>query len=107
MMGLHDATKTIRRKVGPTALEIEDIPNLAEDDGWVEEDGECPECGSREWSNTRYGTYSENVYYTFGDSRWIENEGMEGTGQDDEEGWQCTSGHSATDTINELFEDIS
>jgi hypothetical protein len=108
-MGLHSAITP--KPLPPAAVPLnfrfaqhdDDEENVHYED---EDGGECPECGSYSWGNTFYGGYAENMRYTFGQSAYMDSDGMEQQGVDDSEGWECENGHSATQLIADMLSEI-
>jgi hypothetical protein len=99
-VGLHQAIKpTAPEPAYQFAEEPED-----DEDNFNEEDGQCQECGSTSWQILTYGRYSQWGYYTFGSrSRYVDYDSMETEGIDDDDGWECENGHSATTLIEEML----
>jgi len=104
-MGLHSATRhnpTIRINVD-SAGGSSDFQFVPEDEEYDEDDGQCPECGTRSWSRVIYGRYSQMAYYTFGTSRYTDYDNLNTEDTDDADSWTCENGHYATDAIHEML----
>ena len=102
-MGLHQAT-TIAIPQPEHGVFVEEDED--EDDFSDEDNGECPECGSYSYTVRQYGRYSQTAYYTFGQSRYMDYDGIETNTVDDDDGWECAAGHRATDLISEMLRDL-
>lgn len=98
-MGLHQSLNA--PKPEPRRFESADV------DEEEREDGACPECGTTSWGNYGYGRYSQNMYYTFGQSRYVEYDNLDTEGIDESDGWQCENGHSATDDVQEVLDQLA
>ena len=83
------------------ALDDADIDNSVQD--WDENEGECPVCGNNSWTSMTYGQYSQVAMFTFGRSRYVDYDGMETQGIEDQEAWQCDNGHNASETISDML----
>lgn len=98
-MSLHNRTKT------PTPERPEFTLGERQYD---ETQGECVECGSRDWSQVVYGRYRQRAFYSFGNgANYADYDGMESTdGTDDSDPWECVNGHYPTQQIEDMLSEV-
>jgi hypothetical protein len=102
-MGLHT---TIAPSPPPTETPPYRFAEPEDDEEiYSEEDGQCPECGSVSWQMLGYGRYSQYAYFTFGQSNYIDYDGVDTEGFDESDDWLCDNGHTASRTIADMLND--